>query len=108
MKTSKTTEPDDEMLPEYDFSKAERGKFYKPMNKGYSTHVHQANGTTVINHYTLAEGTVLLEPDVRAVFPDSESVNAALHSLIDLMGHLPKTKSYPHRPASSRQVAEKK
>jgi len=107
MKTSKTTEPDDEMLPEYDFSKAERGKFYKPMNKGYSTHVHQADRTTVINHYTLTEGTVLLEPDVRAVFPDSESVNAALRSLIDLMGHLPKTKSYPRRPASPRQVAEK-
>jgi hypothetical protein len=108
MKTSKTTEPDDEMLPEYDFSKAERGKFYKPLNKGYSTHVHQADGTTVINHYTLAEGTVLLEPDVRAVFPDSESVNAALRSLIDLMGHFPKTKPYPRRPASPRQVAEKK
>ena len=108
MKTSKTTEQDDEMLPEYDFSKAEWGKFYKPLNKGYSTHIHQADGTTVINHYTLAEGTVLLEPDVRAVFPDSESVNAVLRSLIDLMGHLPKTKPYPRRPASPRQVAEKK
>lgn len=108
MKTSKTTKQDDEMLPEYDFSKAERGKFYKPLNKGYSTHVHHADGTTVINRYTLAEGTVLLEPDVRAVFPDSESVNDALRSLIDLMGHLPKTKPYPHRPATSRHVAEKK
>jgi hypothetical protein len=45
---------------------------------------------------------------VRAIFPDSESVNAALRSLIDLMGHLPKTKPYPRRPASPRQVAEKK
>jgi hypothetical protein len=108
MKTSKTTKQDDEMLPEYDFSKAERGKFYKPLDKGYSTRVHQADGTTVINRYTLAEGSVLLEPDVRAVFPDSESVNAALRSLIDLMGHLPKTKPYPRRSATSRHVAEKK
>jgi hypothetical protein len=108
MKTSKEPESDDDMLPHYDFSKAERGKFYKPLQKGYSTHVHQADGNTIVNHYTLTEGTILLEPDVRAVFPDSESVNAALRSLIDLMEHMPKNKTYPRRPANSRQVAEEK
>ena len=108
MKTSKVPEPDNDMLPEYDFSKAERGKFYKPLNKGYSTHVHQADGTTVINRYTLAEGTVLLEPDVRAIFPDSESVNTALRSLIELMEHMPKNKPGPRRSVTPRQVADKK
>jgi hypothetical protein len=44
------------MGPEYDFSKAERGKFYRPLEKGYKVHVHQADGSTVINNYTLAEG----------------------------------------------------
>ena len=102
----KSSDPQDDMLPEYDFSKAERGKFYKPLHQGYTTHVHQADGTTVVNHYTLTEGTVLLEPDVRAVFPDSEAVNAALRSLIDLMGRLPKP--YPRRPASPRQAGGRK
>ena len=96
------------MLPEYDFSRAERGKFYKPLQNGYSTHAHQEDGTTVINHYSLSEGTVLLEPDVRAVFPDSESVNTALRSLIDLMENLPQNKPYPRRTSVPHQVAEKK
>jgi hypothetical protein len=107
MKNSNSPE-DDEMRPEYDFSKAERGKHYKPLHKGYTIQVNQTDGTSVTQHYALTEGTVLLEPDVRAVFPDSDSVNAALRSLIDLMEHMPKNKSYPRHSANSRQVAEKK
>ena len=99
---------DDEIRPEYDFSKAERGKHYKTLNKGYNVQEHQEDGTAIINHYALTEGTVLLEPDVRAIFPDSESVNSALRSLIDLMEHMPKNKPGPSRPVSSRQVADKK
>jgi hypothetical protein len=49
----------DEMRAEYDFSKAERGKFYRPLDKGYKVHVHQGDGTEVVNHYTLAEGPVV-------------------------------------------------
>jgi hypothetical protein len=50
------------MLEEYDFSKSIRGKYAQ----------------------RFAEGTnlVLLEPDVAAVFPDSEAVNNALRSVI--------------------------
>lgn len=97
----------DEMRSEYDFSKAERGKFYRPLDKGYQVHVHQSNGTEVVNHYTLAEGTVLLAPDVREYFSDSQSVNDALRSLIDLMEKVPARK-YGRQSSNPRQVAEKR
>ncbi|MDO8755047.1 MAG: hypothetical protein Q7J80_14210 [Anaerolineales bacterium] len=53
-----------EMRAEYDFSKTERGKFYRPLDKGYTVHVTKKDGTVEVNHYILAEGTVLLAPDV--------------------------------------------
>lgn len=106
MKPSSNDPKDDEILPEYDFSKGERGKFYKPLHKGYSTQVHQADGTTIVNHYTLTQGSVLLEPDVRAVFPDSQSVNKALRSLIDLMTQLPENKPYIRPPKHPHQVSD--
>lgn len=105
-KTNKTQTED--ILPEYDFKgkKAVRGKYYRSLEKGYTVHVHQSDGTTVVNHYTLAEGTVLLAPDVREYFRDSESVNDALRSLIHLSEKGPARK-YSRPGTSSRQVAEK-
>ena len=94
------------MRSEYDFSKGKRGKFNRPLEKGYTVHIHQDDGTTVINHYTLAEGTVLLAPDVREYFSDSDSVNEALRSLIQLTEKIPARK-YDRRGSSSHQVAEK-
>jgi len=101
MKTTKKKQSD-EMRPEYDFSQAERGKFYRPLENGYKVHVKQSDGTEIVNHYTLAEGTVLLAPDVREYFPDAQSVNEALRSLIQLMEKVPARKTGTH------QVAEKK
>lgn len=95
------------MRPEYDFSNAERGKFYRPMNKGYTTRVTKRDGTVVVNNYTLAEGTILLAPDVQEYFPDSESVNEALRSLIKLMNAMP-VKKYKQQKPASYQVAERK
>lgn len=54
--------PDDEMRPEYDFRGAVRGKYYKPLHKGYTVHIHKADGTTVVKHFKLEEGTVMLQP----------------------------------------------
>ena len=105
MKTTK--KKNDEVRPEYDFRKAERGKFYRPLDKGYKVHVHQKDGTVVVNHYTLAEGTVLLAPDVREYFSDSQAVNEALRTLIDLMEKVPARK-YRARRSSSGQVAERR
>src|SRR5215216_3370239 len=86
----------DEMRSEYDFSKAERGKFYRPLDKSYKVHIHQSDGTEVVNHYTLAEGTVLLAPDVREYFTDSDTVNDALRSLIQLKEKVPARKYSRH------------
>jgi hypothetical protein len=97
----------DEMRPEYDFSKGERGKFYRPLDKGYTVRVHQSDGSVVVNHYTLAEGTVLLAPDVREYFSDSETVNEALRSLIQLREKVPARK-YSRQSSSPRQIADKR
>jgi hypothetical protein len=82
------------MRPEYDFRGAVRGKHYKPLHKGYTVHIHKADGTTVVKHFKLEDGTVMLEPDVRAYFPDSEAVNTALRSLIALMAQMPSKKKH--------------
>jgi hypothetical protein len=105
MKKAKKNQ-DDEMRAEYDFSKAERGKFYRPLDKGYKVHVRMSDGTAVINYVTLAEGTVLLAPDVREYFSDSQSVNDALRSLIDLTKKVP-AKKYGGQQSGSHQVADK-
>ena len=55
---------DDDMRPEYDFSKGVRGKHYETYRQG----------TNII----------FLEPDVAAVFKDSASVNEALRLLLNL------------------------
>jgi hypothetical protein len=83
------TVKDGNMRPEYDFKGAMRRRHYRPMSQGYTVEIKKSDGTTVVEHYTLAEGTVLLQPDVREYLPDSESVNAALQSLIALMAELP-------------------
>jgi len=54
----------DDLLPEYDFSNAVRGKYYQRYQEG----------TNVI----------LLDPDVAETFKDSESVNRALRLLVNL------------------------
>ena len=95
------------MRPEYDFSKAERGKFYRPLDKGYTVRVYKSDGTEVVNHYTLMEGTVLLAPDVLEYFSDSQSVNEALRSLIHLMEKVPARK-YGTPKSRARQVAERR
>jgi hypothetical protein len=59
---------EDDMRPEYDLRGGVRGKYYK----------QYVEGTNV----------VLLDPDVAAVFRDSESVNQALRVLIKAAGHI--------------------
>ena len=105
MRTSKKKNSD--MRSEYDFAKAERGKFFRPLDKGYSVRVSQADGTMIVNQYILSEGTVLLAPDVREYFSDSQAVNEALRSLIHLAETVPARK-YKSRKTGIRQVAERK
>lgn len=56
-----TKTPDQDLLPEYDFSKGERGKYAARVAKG--------------------SNVVVLDKDVQSLFPDSAAVNAALRAL---------------------------
>jgi hypothetical protein len=75
----------DDMRPEYDFASmvgGVRGKYYEAYRAGHTVKIHEADGTTTVQYFTLEDGAVMLEPDVREYFPDSESVNRALRALI--------------------------
>jgi hypothetical protein len=84
-KTPEKTVDDDGMLPEYDFSKGTRGKFYRAYQQSYQVVIHKTDGTTEIRDFVLPEGAVVLDEDVRAYFPDSETVNRTLRELIQLI-----------------------
>lgn len=89
----KASEQTDEMLPEYDFRGGVRGKHSKAYREGHSVTVHKEDGTVQVQHFTLEDGAVMLEPDVRKYFPDSETVNRALRGLITLVPNKPKAKA---------------
>ncbi len=93
--TAINVEKDDDMLPEYDFAKMSggvRGKYHKAYREGHTVKIHKADGTTNVQYFTLEEGAVMLESDVRVYFPDSESVNYALRCLIPLLSKQDKRK----------------
>lgn len=75
----------EDLLPEYDFSGGVRGKHYRAYQQGYKVVVHKVDGTTEERDYGLPDGAVMLDPDVRAYFPDAEAVNATLRGLIKLI-----------------------
>jgi hypothetical protein len=56
--------PDDEILPEYDFSRARPNKYARRFGGG--------------------RNIVVLDPDVARRFPDSATVNRALRALLDI------------------------
>lgn len=78
VKQAEAEEPDDDVLPEYDFTGGVRGKYAARMAEG--------------------SNVVVLDEDVASIFPDSESVNRALRLLIELA----------HREAGEKVLAEKK
>src|SRR5436305_15062368 len=92
-KTSKAhQQADDEMRPEYDFRGGVRGKHYQAYRRGPTVTIHKTDGSKVVQPFTLEDGAVLVEPDVRAYFPDSESANSALRCIIPLLPTKPKEK----------------
>lgn len=91
---SKAMSVKEDMKSEYDFSKmkgAARGKYYKSYRAGHKVVVHKSDGTASVQYFKLAEGAVMLEPDVRKYFTSSESVNKALRSLIAIIPRKEKT-----------------
>lgn len=88
MRIAAAVERDEEMKPEYDLSKMKggvRGKYYKALQEGHTVEIVQEDGSRQIHCFRPEEGAVVLDPDVREYFPDSESVNRALRSLIALI-----------------------
>ena len=75
---------EDEMRSEYDFSGGVRGKHHQAYRQGHTIKIHQSDGHIIEQHFTLEEGAVFIEPDVRKYFPDDEAVNNALRGLIAL------------------------
>src|SRR3989442_1258842 len=61
---SRNIETEDDMLPEYDFTGAVRGKYYERYRQGTNV--------------------VLLDPDVAKVFRDAAAVNDALRLLVSV------------------------
>jgi hypothetical protein len=85
-----SAEGTDELRTEYDFRSGVRGKHYRAYRQGYKVTIHKADGTTEVCSYKPEEGMVRLEPDVRKYFPDADSVNQALRSLIALIPQKPR------------------
>lgn len=71
-----------EMRAEYDFSGGVRGRHYKQYRSGHTVRVRRRDGSVVVRNFTPRDGSVMLDPDIKARFPDSESVNRALRALL--------------------------
>ncbi len=65
MKKPKSGKQDADIRAEYDFSHGIRGKYAE--------------------RYTEGNNLVMLDPDLLRIFPDSESVNDALHALAEII-----------------------
>ncbi len=98
-KTEQSKAEKTDMLPEYDFTgkRGVRGKYYRAYRQGHTVKIYRADGTVSIQYFTLEDGAVMLEPDVRQYFPNSNAVNTALRSLIALI---------PAKPAKHKAVTK--
>ncbi len=97
MKKEMTKTKNDAMRPEYDFRGGVRGKHYRAMQGGYTITVRKADGTTLVKEVKPVKGAVILEPEIRKYFPDSDSVNSTLRSLIRLIRTERKAFTKKHR-----------
>lgn len=80
------------MRAEYDFSGGVRGKHYRAMQAGHTITIHKEDGAIITKDVMPKKGAVVIEPDIRVYFPDSESVNRALRCLIPLLTKKSKAK----------------
>ena len=68
MKRSENKAPTvSDMKPQYDFtgSNGVRGKYFREYRKGHTVTIHQEDGSTTVQRFSLEEGAVLLEPENR-------------------------------------------
>jgi len=75
------------MRSEYDLTnqRGVRGKYYRAYREGHEVRILKSDGNTEVQYFSLKDGAIMLEPDVQQYFPDSESVNSALRTLITLI-----------------------
>jgi hypothetical protein len=78
MKKNELPTTDDDMLPEYDFRGGVRGKYARDYGRNRNLRI--------------------LDPDLLAIFPDSESVNEALRELLRMRVRFRIDDSAPHEP----------
>jgi hypothetical protein len=78
-------EDQDILLPDYDFSQGVRGKHFREYQQGYSVTITYPDGTQTVKEVTPDSGVIVLDPDIRRYFPDSESVNRTLRMLLDIL-----------------------
>ena len=71
-----------DMRDEYDFSKGVRGKHYKAYREGHAVIINKDDGTKLIQYSTQEDGAIILDPDIKLHFSNSESLDKALRSLI--------------------------
>lgn len=76
---------DDTLRPEYDFRGAVRGKHHRAYRQGHTVTIHGADGSVIVQEFEPEADVIILDPDVRAVVPDAESVNRTLRALIALV-----------------------
>lgn len=81
MKTSKAKKVS-EMRSEYDFSVGTRGKHWQKYRSGHSVRIIRENKPDELRFFSEEDGSVMLDPDVKAHFPTEKSVNRALRALI--------------------------
>ena len=107
-KTSFEQQQDDDIRSEYDFRQAVRGLHYRPIEQGYTIKIHKTDGTIEEQHILFEPGTIRLDPDVSACFPDAQAVNQALRSLMAIARRVrerPKTRRVSQ--ASAKPAAQK-
>ncbi len=78
-----------DMLPEYDFTNGIRGKHSQAYGDKVQVTIHRADGTTEERAYSMPEGAIILDPDLRPYFPNAKAVNRALRVLVELIPHPP-------------------
>ncbi|AFZ53443.1 hypothetical protein VKI21_16820 [Cyanobacterium aponinum UTEX 3222] len=83
-------ELEDNLREEYDLTELKnpvRGKYYQQYQKGHSVTIHYEDGTRKTEYFPPENNSdiIILDPDVKKYFPDSESVNSTLRSLIKLI-----------------------
>ena len=70
------------MNPEYDFSRAVRGKHFRAYRASHTVRVRKVTGETEVRYFTQEDGSVMLDPDVKTRFPTAKAVNAALRAVM--------------------------